>query len=417
MIRTLGALLLYAAIALRAVARFAGEPTRGLMLVLLTVYGVLLLAEPWVLEGQPWHWPDQIGSPKPTQIQPGSRPQRRWEKTIPWIYQSAQAGVVVGLLCLPPHIDYFAGLFIPLSLQAVSLFGWKSGLVWIAIFAATMPLPLSANVKGWPYAAAMTIIWTGANIFFGGYAQQVRKARDARRQNQRLLADLQAVYRQQQSYAAQVEDLASELERSRLVRELHDSITQTVFSMNLTAQTTRLLLAKDQARAAGQLRRLEELASGAMGEIQDLVSQLRPRSIAEEGLPAALQRLAVEHQGRGGLEVSVEVVGANSGSSPEAGNTLPEQVEVGLYRIAQEALNNVAKHAGITQATIRLDLSVSPAFLCIEDLGCGFDPQAAQGQRGHLGLTGMAERARELGWKLSVDSAPGRGTRIRVEQA
>jgi two-component system sensor histidine kinase DegS len=154
-----------------------------------------------------------------------------------------------------------------------------------------------------------------------------------------------------------------------------------------------------------------------MGEIQVLVSQLQPRSIAEEGLPAALKRLAVERQGRDGLEVSVELVGANGGSSPDTANSLPEQVEVGLYRITQEALNNVARHAGTTQATIRLDLSARPAFLCIEDFGCGFDPQAAQSQRGHLGLTGMAERARELGWTLTIDSASGRGTRIRVEQA
>ena len=88
----------------------------------------------------------------------------------------------------------------------------------------------------------------------------------------------------------------------------------------------------------------------------------------------------------------------------------------GLYHIAQEALTNVARHAGTQQATVRLDLAGETSFLEIEDGGQGFDPQVAPGQRGHLGLAGMAERAREIGWSLSVESRPGHGTRVRVEE-
>jgi len=95
---------------------------------------------------------------------------------------------------------------------------------------------------------------------------------------------------------------------------------------------------------------------------------------------------------------------------------LAEAVAAGLYRIAQEALTNVAKHAGTQQATVRLDLTPANSFLEIEDHGLGFDRQLALAQRGHLGLAGMAERARELGWKLSIESQPGRGTRVRVEE-
>jgi signal transduction histidine kinase len=85
-----------------------------------------------------------------------------------------------------------------------------------------------------------------------------------------------------------------------------------------------------------------------------------------------------------------------------------------LYQITQEALNNVAKHAGTRQVAIRLDLGGADDCLEIADQGCGFDPQIALAQRGHLGLAGIAERAEAVGWQLSLDSQPGKGTRIRV---
>jgi len=91
-------------------------------------------------------------------------------------------------------------------------------------------------------------------------------------------------------------------------------------------------------------------------------------------------------------------------------------VAEGVYHIAQEALTNVTKHAGTGQATVRLNLAAGASFLEIEDRGLGFDPDLALSQRGHLGLASMAERAGEIGWRLSIESRPGRGTRIRVEE-
>jgi signal transduction histidine kinase len=144
-----------------------------------------------------------------------------------------------------------------------------------------------------------------------------------------------------------------------------------------------------------------------MGEIQTLVSQLRPISMTEEGLPAALRRLAAERLERDGLDVSVEVSGER---------VLLDSEAIGLYCIAQEALTNVAKHAGTGQAALRLNLAPGGSFLEIKDGGLGFDPQSVSSQHGHLGLAGMAERARELGWSLSIESQLGRGTRVRVEE-
>jgi signal transduction histidine kinase len=206
----------------------------------------------------------------------------------------------------------------------------------------------------------------------------------------------------------QMEGAAAERERSRLAHELHDSVTQTVFSMNLTVQSARLLLEREPDRAAIQLDRLEELAAGAMGEIQALVSQLRPLPVAQGDLAAALRHLAAERQVGDGLQVGLDVDGERA---------LPEAVSAGLYGIAQEALANVVKHSGTHEVSICLNLVEGASFLEITDGGRGFDPELALSQRGHLGLAGMAERAREVGWSLAIESQPGRGTRIRVEEA
>ena len=222
-----------------------------------------------------------------------------------------------------------------------------------------------------------------------------------------MFGELQVAHRQLREYASQKEELAAEQERNRLARELHDSVTQTVFSMNLTVQAARLLLEKDKSRVAGQLQRLEELAAGALREIQALVSSLRPAPAAAEDLPAALRRLAAERRSRDGLQVTLEVVGDRK---------LSEPVAAGLYLIAQEALTNVTKHAGVNEATVRLRLVEGAASLEVEDHGRGFPAQAGAGERGHLGLAGMAERARDIGWHLTVESQPGRGTRIRVAE-
>jgi len=250
------------------------------------------------------------------------------------------------------------------------------------------------------------VIYSGACFLFGGYAYQVEKAEAARRQNERVLDELQNAHRRLQGYAAQVEELAAEQERSRLARELHDSVTQTVFSMNLAVQSASLLLEREPARVAGQLLQVETLASSALGEIQALVTQLRPQPATAAGLPAALHRLAASLQERSGLQVSVEVQGEALALAPA--------VAENLYAIAQEALANVCKHAGVSQATIRLDLNAGQGCLEIIDQGQGFDPQSVAPAHGHLGLTAMSERARQVGWSLSVQSQPGQGVCIRV---
>jgi len=383
--RTIGVYLIFAAVVLRATVVISIEPEFPIVLALLAGYGLLLIGETWSMRRKPARFLQSL--------------------TSQLAYLFLQSALVIGALIISSYEDFLAMLFIPLSLDAVSFFGRRVGYIVITIFSVVMTVTLLFSDVGSLFGLTMGILYSGICFLFGGYAHQVQKAKAAQAQNVQMFSELQTAHRQLQSYADQMASLAVEQERNRLARDLHDSVTQTVFSMNLAAQSARLLLDKDSIRAAGQLIRLEELAASALREIQSLVSQLRPRSIAEEGLPTALSRLAMEQKTRGGLQVSLEIHGEG---------TLPEKIAAGLYSIAHEALINVSKHSGICEATVRLNVDRDHCCLEIEDHGQGFNPEATFDQRGHLGLAGMSERAREIGWNLSVVSRPGQGTLIRM---
>jgi signal transduction histidine kinase len=381
----LGAYLLYAVVVVRSLAWYSDQPHALLVIGLLVAYGVLLVTSQWLTR------------------QPAAQ---RLPKAYVYTYLIIQTVIVVALLLLPPRPDFCAILFVPLSMQAVLWFERRTGFACITAFIAIMLVPLATGAEAGLSGLALTVLYGAACVLVGNYAQSVKKAERAREENLQLLAKLQTTNGQLQDYAIQVEDLAAAQERNRMARELHDSVTQTVFSMTLAVQAARMLLGKDPARVAAQLDRLQELAKGAVAEIQLLVAQLRPRSPADEGLVAALRRHASEREARDGLRVCVDVI---------TDAPLPQPVAIGLFRIVQEALNNVAKHAGTRQADLRIDLGGNPAYVEVEDHGTGFAVANTTLQRGHVGLASMAERARELGWSFIIDTQPGRGTRIRVE--
>jgi signal transduction histidine kinase len=385
--RTLGVYLIYAAVVLRAAVVVSTEPEFPVVIALLAGYGLLLFGEIWLMRRK---LPGTLPTPK-AQL----------------AYLCLQSTLVIGVLIISSYEDFLAMLFIPLSLDAVSFFGRRAGFMSIAIFSLAMIVTLLFSDVGQVFGLAMGILYSGICFLIGGYAYQVQSARTAHDRNEQMLGELQTAHRQLQGYADQMASLAVEHERYRLARELHDSVTQTVFSMNLAVQSAHLLLDKEPHRAAGQLLRLEELAASALHEIQSLVSQLKPRSISEEGLPTALRRLTMEQKVRDGLQTSLEIHGEG---------TLSETVAASLYSIAHEALINVVKHSRSCEAVVRLTLNKGHACLEIEDRGRGFDPDAIMEQRGHLGLAAMCERAHEIGWNLSVLSRPSHGTRILVTE-
>jgi PAS domain S-box-containing protein len=206
----------------------------------------------------------------------------------------------------------------------------------------------------------------------------------------------------------QARQWAAAEERARLARELHDSVTQALFSMTLHARTTHMYLEREGIDPASPLarsvRQLSDLTQGALAEMRALLFELRPGSLREEGLAAALRKQAAAIGAREELTVDVQ--------APPGRITLDETIEAQLYRLAQEALHNVVKHARATHVQLCLVLDDEVVTLEVTDDGVGFDP--AVQHPGHMGLTTMAERAAALGGRLDVRSTPGKGTSVRV---
>lgn len=206
---------------------------------------------------------------------------------------------------------------------------------------------------------------------------------------------------------ARAQDAAALEERHRLARELHDSVTQALYGVTMYAEAAASLLeAGEQKTATTYLREVRDTAQDALREMRLLIFELRPPVLQQEGLVAALQaRLAAVESRVAGLSTHLDV---------QEELHLPESVEEALYGIALETLNNVFKHAKAQKVILSLRQEEQTVTMEITDDGAGFDQTAVQNQGG-LGLQGMAERAAQVGGNLTVWSAPGQGTAVRVE--
>ena len=202
------------------------------------------------------------------------------------------------------------------------------------------------------------------------------------------------------------QELSTVEERKRLARELHDSVTQTLFSIGLTGKGAAALLKSDPQRARAELEHLQELTQAAMQEMRSLIFELRPAELETEGLAAALRKHVDVLRRLHRQEIELEVDGDRR---------LPPEVEKGLLRIAQEALANALRHASAGRVELALDVRDSRVSLRVLDDGRGFDPEEATTRSRRLGLTSMRERAEALGGALEIDSEVGRGTIVSVE--
>lgn len=206
---------------------------------------------------------------------------------------------------------------------------------------------------------------------------------------------------------ASAEVAAVAAERNRLARELHDSVTQTLFSANLIAGVLPLIWERDPAAGMARLEELHRLTAGALAEMRTLLLELRPAALAGADLATLLRQLAEGLGARARVPIHLSL---------DDSVDLPTESKLALYRIAQEALNNVAKHSGATRAVVELagepDGATGAVELSIRDNGRGFRREDVPA--GHLGLGIMAERAEAVGARCTVESEPGRGTVVRV---
>ncbi len=201
----------------------------------------------------------------------------------------------------------------------------------------------------------------------------------------------------------QAAELAASQERAHLARELHDSVTQALFSIGLTLRSVELLLDTDLEAARGKLVELRELQKDALAEMRTLIFELRPSSLEADGLVQALRTHVTAVQRRTGLAIVVDA---------EPIERIALAAEEALYRIGQEALHNVVKHANAANVRLQIAGDADSVRLSITDDGIGFDPDEVP--RGHLGLIGMRQRMDLIGGELRVDSRRGKGTTIEA---
>jgi PAS domain S-box-containing protein len=226
------------------------------------------------------------------------------------------------------------------------------------------------------------------------------------------MADLSAITMVNAELYQHAQALAAAQERQRLAQNLHDAVNQSLFSAGLIAEVLPRLWVRDPVAAQQSLEDLRRLTRGALAEMRELLAELRPSVLTDSSLGDLLRQLASAFTGRTNIPVSVDIAGEH---------ILSAEIQVALYRICQEALNNIAKHSEATHVDIILHYNVSgtqtPVVNSVEmrlrDNGHGFNPGELT-DPGHYGLGMMRERAEAVGAQLTVTSQPGQGTELTL---
>ncbi|MCB9144992.1 MAG: sensor histidine kinase [Anaerolineales bacterium] len=318
------------------------------------------------------------------------------------IYLAIQTMFIIGGMLLYYELDFFAILFMPLGGQAMFILPRLKAIVWIGIFSAAIIIGQLTQFE-FPNGLPFTFLYLAGLFFVASFSTTMLRTNEARIQSDRLLDELQQAHRQLQDYAGQAEELATMKERNRLARELHDSVAQTLYGLTLQAEAAaRNLTAGQIDEAAGALREIRDSAQQTLQETRLLIFELRPPILEQEGLITALQNRLESVESRSGLKVQIML---------DEVKQLSAGIEAGLYGIANEALNNILKHARAKSVKVSLKKQGEKIVLEIQDDGVGFD---VNGMSGGMGLNGMKERAEQFGGDLQIMS-DNKGTTIRVE--
>jgi signal transduction histidine kinase len=234
-------------VVVRAIIFFEGQQ-RVAAIILLAAWGLLYAVEPLLSTHLRW---------------------------FHWLYFPLQTSLVLVLANLHPFFDLTNILYIPLSVQVLHAFSRRVASAWMILFAALLCVTLILGL-GWAAGLALSLTILAASGFLVSYDMLYARTQADQAESQALLAELQQAHQRLQGHAAQAEELAMARERNRLARELHDSVSQAIFSVTLTSQAARLLLKRDPARVSEQLDRLQEMTSSALSQLRSLIAQLRP---------------------------------------------------------------------------------------------------------------------------------------------
>ncbi len=274
----------------------------------------------------------------------------------------------------------------------------------VRALAGRKPVPVARGETGGAFLAVPLLVRSEA---YGVLALTYRHEREFTDLDVRLAASFGgqvALAIENARLRDEIGQAAAATERSRLARDLHDSVTQSLFAASLKAEAIRRRWRPTTDEARENVEDVERLARGALAEMRTLLMEMRPDTLAEASLTTLLEQLAAATEGGSRVTVHHEVRGSVR---------VPQEVGVALFRIAQEALQNVSRHSGAGEAWVMLDLTGPAARLTVRDDGRGFDEASVTPE--HFGLAIMRERAEEVGVVVAVDSAPAAGTTVTAE--
>lgn len=307
------------------------------------------------------------------------------------LYFGAQV-LILGLLFLlgSNNSDAFNFLFLILCIHIAVVSIAKVAVLWIALcFGIVSVITLATRGMEGLYAVVFYAITFIVSGFFGFTIQQVERERD---RNQRLVEELQATQRK-------LHDLAVVEERNRLARDLHDSVKQQVFAISMQLGAARALLDEGD-QAYGPVTEAERLAKQANAELTTLIRELRPPGLESKALAAALREYVTEWSRQNRVAADVKVDGVSPAPLPG---------DETLFRVAQEALANVARHSKAQHVSVELVRQGDDVALVIADDGTGFD--LSRVEKG-VGLDSMRERLEAIGGQLDISSRTSSGTKI-----
>jgi len=356
----------------------ANDPSRWFIVGLMIVYGVFLFTETAIT---------------------------RYISSYLNIYFIIQAIILVVLILIPlyppdrpRHNDFFALLFIPLCVQAIIYFRRPTGYYWVIVLTAASISALYFQygmIQGTKFAVTYILGYAMMCLLAIFYINSENAKNELNIANQKL-----------QEYARHAEALGIAEERNRLARDLHDSVTQSLYSLTLFAEAaSEELDAGEVETTKSHLKDLRETSRQALQEMRLMVFELRPPELETKGFTLALQERLEAVEARTGIESVINI---------DIEERLPSKIENGLYSIAREALNNILKHSHATKVKITLQRKNGGVIFEIQDNGIGMKALSASNSAG-LGLKGMKERADQIGASLILQNAPEKGTLLKVE--
>jgi signal transduction histidine kinase len=306
------------------------------------------------------------------------------------------------VLCLILQKETPCLILLGVGIQAIMILPMRQAMFWLALQILLLSLS-GIQVYGFVQGITTGFVYQSAILFLGLSAYMLAQQDEELKRSQHLLDELRDAHQQLKQYAEQAPRHAVTKERNRIAQELHDSVTQMLFSMSLMSKTALVVAKEDNEVLQTQLQQLQSLSQDALSEMRYLIFQLKP-SEETTGLLPALQQHIENVQTRHQLTITL---------AADKEPPLTERQAHALFRIVQEGINNIVKHAQTDSATLRIDNHREGLTISLVDEGAGFSQDEPK-QSASMGLHTMKERATELGAELTLSSQPGKGTTIKL---